>query len=142
MQKCWLNAIVFTKINNTIDSKENKFEDHITRDPEKLSRYDLVFPSFQPNLQVHHSGRNMDDQLQKQTSALYKFITNLSTAKNPSEQQQLQNNADQLTIILNGETILAPPSLTLTNLNNMTANLTTTGDGVVQHVPNDATPPR
>ena len=129
-------------MHNTIDSKEHKFDEHISLDPEKFNTHDLVFPSFQPVSQVHDSGRNMDDQLQKQTSALYKFITNLSTAKNPSDQQQLQNNADQLTIILNGETILAPPSLTLTNLNNMTANLTTTGDGVVKHVPNDATPPR
>ena len=54
-------------MHNTIDSKEHKFEDNISIDPEKFHKHELVFPSFQPASQVYDSGRNMDDQLQKQT---------------------------------------------------------------------------
>ena len=83
----------------------------------------------------------MGDHSQQQK--LYKIITNLSNSKHQSSenQQLLPNDRDQLTIILNGETILPHPSLTFTNINNMTTNITV-GDGVVQTVPNETPPPR
>ena len=83
----------------------------------------------------------MADQLPQQT--LFDILKNFSTSKHPhsSNQHVGPNNPDQLTIILNGETILPHPSVTFTNINNMTTNITV-GDGVVQTVPNETPPPR
>ena len=76
-----------------------------------------------------------DHQLQPhQTSNLYKFITNISNVKSPN---------DKLTIIINGETILPHhPSVSFSKIHNMTSNVTEIGDGTVQTVPNDSSPPR
>ena len=93
---------------------------------------------------------NMGDPLQQQTfHNVYKFITNISNVKhnqNITNQDFFPNTGiggDQLTIILNGETILPRPTLSFsTTSGNMTANGTTIGDGVVKTVPNDSPPPR
>jgi len=92
---------------------------------------------------------NMGDPLQQQTfHNVYKFITNISNVKhnqNISNQENVSNSGggDQLTIILNGETILPHPTLSFaTTTSNMTTNGTTVGDGVVKTVPNDSPPPR
>ena len=95
---------------------------------------------------------NMGDPLQQQEQQqtfhnVYKFITNISNVKhnqNITNQDFFPNTGgDQLTIILNGETILPHPTLSFsTTSSNMTANGTTIGDGVVKTVPNDSPPPR
>ena len=89
-----------------------------------------------------------DNQLpqHEKTSTLLKFITNISNIKHQRSTNQdlrLNGDHDQLTIILNGETILPhPPSLSFSSIgNNMTTNTSTAiGDGIVKTVPNDNNP--
>ena len=98
----------------------------------------------------------MGDQLRHQQTLhnVYKFLTNISNEKHSNQINQelfphpivngvTTGAADKLTIILNGETILPHPSISFTSAhNNMTSNVTGTGDGTVQNVPRDSPPPR
>ena len=93
-------------------------------------------------------GDSLQQQHQQQTfHNVYKFITNISNVKHNQTNQDFFPNTggggDQLTIILNGETILPHPTLSFSNASsNMTTNGTLVGDGVVKTVPNDSPPPR
>ena len=99
----------------------------------------------------------MGDQLRHQQTIhnVYKFLTNISNdklsnqSKNPEQfPHPLANvgssgTTDRLTIILNGETILPPSSISFSSdHSNMTSNITGTGHGTVQNVPQDSPPSR
>ena len=99
----------------------------------------------------------MGDQLRHQQTLhnVYKFLTNISNEKLTNQSENLDliphsvrngvnvGATDQLTIILNGETILPHPSISFSSSHrNMTSNMTGTGEGTVQNVPHNSPPSR